>query len=607
MPKFMSHYTPMFLSAWRLFRKPVGAKYFRPAANHPSCRPQVEALEPRWVPSALGVHGAARHHRPARAATAAYQGPVVHAINYSPTWQGFQPTGSFFDSDFANDAFVGLWGREKGGKPELNPKTNTRDGSRGRNDLATIANEGFNVVRLYNWSPTRRKVGGALDSAHWNFLRYAEKLKPNDGYSQHLGVIVPVSDYFVSNDKFAWSAGNAQGYFDPIKNGKVSYDFDAAPEPIRQNLLDFVKSIKDPKDGKIFDSVFAISVGNEIELGGPSQAPNGTANGAPVGVCAASKLARTEWWMINLERMIQQIPGQKPIRITSPVSTADLGPEGPLSWFQAFIDGVSLGQVVPHATVNPSPANPQQVGGPFAFTGEPANLAPVTGSIPGLTTIAGYEHWYFNTYQAYQDPQGYRNIFMHYDRGGTSSPYQWPGRHFNVPLLITEMGISRSIADPQVAPGDKGAAVDLTAMGQKHQYSAVSAQVRAMEDYLTEHKGKTLNMGYTLFEFTDEPTFKRGAESTFGAEMLAATQPAVSIGPLNEEGKPTPGTYPNTTLLFTAQTENQVFAGGSIPPAPYRVEKLFSVTSDGHPTGTSLLNRLRSIFKREALLRRRRA
>jgi hypothetical protein len=599
----------MSMFPWRLFRKLSGTSTGPwAAANHPSFRPQIEALESRWVPSPLGAPGAPRHHLLARLATA-YNGPVIHAINYSPTWQGFQPTGSFFDSDFANDAFVALWGREKGGKPDLNPATNTTDGSRGRNDLATIAGEGFNVVRLYNWSPTRQPVGGPADSAHWNFLRYAEKLKPNDGYSSHLGVIVPVSDYFISNDRYAWSPGNAQGYFDPIKNGQVSYDFDAAPAPIRQDLVDFVKSITDPSDGKIFKSVFAISVGNEIELGGPNQAPNGTANGAHVEVTAASKLARTEWWMVNLERMILQIPGQQPIRITSPVSTADYGPEGPLCWFQAFVDGVSVGQTVPHATVNPPPYSapgvPVGVGGTFAFTEEPPALLPVTGSIPGLTAVSGYEHWYFNTYQAYQDPQGYRNIFMHYDQGGTTSPYQWPGQHFNVPLLITEMGISRSNADPRVAERDKGAAVDLTALGQQHQYAAVTAQVRALETYLTEHRARTLDMGYTLFEFTDEPTAKKGGESTFGAEMLAATQPAVSIGPLNPDGKPTPGTYPSTTLEFTALTEPETFAGGALPSTPYRVEKLFPVTSNGHPTGTTLLNHLRSIFAREAPVRHR--
>jgi hypothetical protein len=528
--------------------------------------------------------------------TRLHLGHVIHAVNYSPTWQGFAAGGAFFDSDFASDATVALWGRAKHGKPNINPQTNKTDGSQGRDDLATIADAGFNVVRLYNWSPTRQPVNGPADSAHWNFLRYAEHLKPNDGASSHLGVIIPVSDYFMSNDKFAWSGGNSQGYFDPIKNGRISYDFDAAPQAIQQDLLDFIKSITDPNTGKIFSSVFALSAGNEIDLGGPSQAPNGVANGAPVGVSAASKLARAEWWMVNLERKIMEIPGQSPVPITSPVSTADLGPEGPSSWFQAFINGVSLGQQVPHDTVNPSVANPNQVNGPFAFN-EPANLPPVTGPIPGLATIPGFEQWYVNGYQAYQNPQGYLNILTQYDQGGSSSPYQWPGQKFNVPLLITEMGISRSNADPQVAPIDKGAAVDLTAQGQKSQFAEVSAQVQAIENYLKQHQGTTLALGYTYFEFTDEPTFKRGVESTFGAEMLADTQPTVSIGPRNDKGFPTPGTYPQTRLLFVAQSEPEKFAGGALPSMPYRVEKLFPVTREGHPHGTTLLDRLLELFK----------
>jgi hypothetical protein len=572
----------MFLSAWRFFRRPPGARYgWRSSARQPSFRPQVEALEPRWNPTRLHL------------------GHLIHAINYSPTWQGFTATGSIFDSDFANDAFVDLWGREKNGKPDLNPATNMTDDSRGRNDLATIAAEGFNVVRLYNWSPTRQVlVNGFPDSAHVKFLRYAQALKPNDGVSQHLSVIVPVSNYFLSNDKFAWSGGNDQGYLDPILNGQVSYDFAAAPKAMQQALLDFVKSIKDPSTGEIFTSVFAISVGNEIDLGGPSQAPNNTANGAPVGVSAASKLARTEWWMVNLEREILKIPGQTPIRITSPVSTADLG-VGPSSWFQAFVNGVNLGQQVPNATENPGVPNPNQ----FAFV-EPSNLPPVAGNIPGVATIPGFEQWYFNTYQAYQNPQGYVNILTQYDQGGSSSPYQWPGQHFDVPLLILEMGISRSNANPQVVGPNpdstaqlKGAAVDLTALGQKSQVAEVFARAQAMEKYLTAHKGNTLDMGYALFEFTDEPTFKHGVESTFGAEMLADTQPTVSIGPLDPSGHPTPGTYPRTTLLFVAQTAPQTFAGGPLPSMPYRVEKLFPITSEGHPHGTTLLDLLQKLFR----------
>src|SRR5262245_45849622 len=96
----------MFLSARRFF--------LRPRARRPSFSPQLESLEPRWTPSTS-------HHHLAHAPTGAFSGPVVHAINYSPTWQGFVPAGAFFDSDFASDATVALWGRDKGGKPELNP------------------------------------------------------------------------------------------------------------------------------------------------------------------------------------------------------------------------------------------------------------------------------------------------------------------------------------------------------------------------------------------------------------------------------------------------------------------------------------------------------
>src|SRR5262249_24414273 len=145
-----------FQSLWRLFRPSPGAKVSRrPSARRSSCRPQLEALEPRWVP-------------------AGYHGKVIHAINYSPTWHGWNPHSippAFFDSDFAHDGAAALWGRVKDGKPELNPQPN--DGSRGRNDLKTIADAGFNLVRLYDWGPSRTNAGGPTDGAHRNFLKYA--------------------------------------------------------------------------------------------------------------------------------------------------------------------------------------------------------------------------------------------------------------------------------------------------------------------------------------------------------------------------------------------------------------------------------------------------
>jgi hypothetical protein len=297
--------------------------------------------------------------------------------------------------------------------------------------------------------------------------------------------------------------------------------------------------------------------------------------------------------MVNLERKIQEQTGQS-IRITSPVSTADLG-IGPLSWFQAFVNGVNLGDTVPNATVNPSLSNPGQINGVFEFSFQPGGKQ-VTGQIPGLSTISGYEQWYFNGYQAYQDPQGYVNIYRQYDAGGvpssgkgqTGTPYHWPGQTFNVPLLITEMGITRSNADPGVPTVQKGAAVDLTAQGQSFQFKQVSAMASAMEQYIAQYKSTTWNMGYSYFQFTDEPTFKQGAESTFGAMMLAATQADYSIGPGN-----TPGTYPNTTVLFTAPGVAETFAGGALPATPYPVPQLFPVTNQG---GTTLLDALKQIF-----------
>src|SRR5262249_15466536 len=261
--------------------------------------------------------------------------------------------------------------------PELNPQPN--DGSRGRNDLKTIADAGFNLVRLYDWGPSRTNAGGPTDGAHRNFLKYAYSLKPNDGYSQHPEVIVPVSAYFLSNDHFAWAFANSQGYTDPVKDGKVSYDRDAAPQSIRDDLDAFINSITIMHNGDrmISPAVFAISVGNELEgtfqdqqneqpyLNPKFGKIDDTNQQAPKTVNAASKLARAEWWMVNLEEELAKVPGGDKVRITSPVSTADYG-AGTISWFQVFINGVNLGDTVPHDTHNGD--NPGILNGTFDFT-----------------------------------------------------------------------------------------------------------------------------------------------------------------------------------------------------------------------------------------------
>jgi hypothetical protein len=423
-----------------------------------------------------------------------------------------------------------------------------------------------------------------LDDGHYAFLKYATSLG--------LTVMVPVSNYFISNDQYAWSqAPNSQGYFDPIKNGQVSYDFDAAPAQIQQNLKDFIQSITDPSTNKIFTNVQAISVGNELNLNVAGKPANGL---LPV-ASAASKLARTDWWMVNLERMITQIPGQGIIPITSPVATSDEG-IGPISWFQTFVYGVNLGQTVPNGTQNPTLASPNQVGGPFTFD-VPAGKT-VSGPIPGVATtqsgVPTFKDWYFNSYNPYESPDTLKKLLTQYDQGGTDNPYVWPGANFaGIPLLFTEMGINRPNADPQIPEADKGPAVDLTAQGQQEQWTKVVAQAKELETYLKDHKGNTLFVGYTYFEFTDEPSAKQGRETNFGAEMLADTQPDWSRN----------GRYPPTTLLFTPEPETVVEVYGTrdnpqyTPVTKYRVEQHFPVTSGGYPNGASLLTELDKLFK----------
>jgi hypothetical protein len=377
---------------------------------------------------------------------------------------------------------------------------------------------------------------------------------------------------------------------------------------MQDNLMAFIRSITvtDPQGNRsISPAVFAISVGNEVDQTFQDQAPNGlkignTNQDAPLHVNAASKLARVEWWMVNLEEQLAKIPGGDKVLLTSPISTADLG-AGTLSWFQAFVDGVKQGkegEKVPHDTHNGNFQDKQNGVFDFSFVakknGQP--LPDVTGPIRGLATlnvpgVRPYTQWYINTYQAYQNPLGFKLLLQKYDNGGSSSPYSWPGQKFDVPLLITEMGVDRNQEDPQVKPADKGRAINLTAEGQAIQSRAVQNRARAIEEYLAENKGRSEAMGYTIFEYNDEPTRKTGAESLFGLEMMAGTQPSVILNGNS------PGKYPRATLLFNAKTNNQKFAGGPLGPEPYPVQQLFPVV-DGQ--GKTLLNDLKAIYRGDA-------
>ena len=90
-------------------------------------------------------------------------------------------------------------------RPRATPACRINNGANYRNDLGTIASDGFNLVRLYNWDMARgtsadRPSNTGLD--HINFLNYASTLG--------LKIVVPVSDFFLSNDQYAWNRQDAR-------------------------------------------------------------------------------------------------------------------------------------------------------------------------------------------------------------------------------------------------------------------------------------------------------------------------------------------------------------------------------------------------------------
>src|SRR5262249_20594516 len=129
----------------------------------------------------------------------AYTGTRIHGIDYSPTWLGWVPTKftQFEDSDFLNDAFASFVAANFQSPPtgaQSTPQMNALS----RTDLQTIFNDGFNLIRPYNWGQQRGWSGGQSGPgpglAHINFLTTAANLR--------LKVVVPVSDYFLGNDTF---------------------------------------------------------------------------------------------------------------------------------------------------------------------------------------------------------------------------------------------------------------------------------------------------------------------------------------------------------------------------------------------------------------------
>ncbi len=227
---------------------------------------------------------------------------------YNPTWSGWEPgsPGQLSDSDFFNDSFQALW----------NDGTDT-NGNSYRNDLGTIQGAGSTLIRLYNWDPTRG-WNGTVGTEHIHFLNKANSLG--------LQVVVPVSNYFLSDDQYAW---NGQALTD--------YSFDSAPQAIQTALTNFLGSVT--QSGALHPAVHSFAVGNEIDIN------NFVGQGSSGAVDPATRLSRVIWWIVNLFGQINSSSLGSTL-CTSPVSNADQGNPGstPFSyWFGCFVDGVTAG------------------------------------------------------------------------------------------------------------------------------------------------------------------------------------------------------------------------------------------------------------------------
>jgi hypothetical protein len=147
---------------------------------------------------------------------------------FSQAWRGFAyspvpgtfikaPTGAFYDSDMTADNFQAIWGSKD---------------SCGRDDLQKMAAAGVNVIRLYDYNYARGSTTpGVAGKGHIAFLDEAQSLG--------IKVIIPVSNWNFSNEKYAW-------------------------ENINNTVKQIVESVK--KNGAIHPAVHSFSVGNELDL-----------------------------------------------------------------------------------------------------------------------------------------------------------------------------------------------------------------------------------------------------------------------------------------------------------------------------------------------------
>lgn len=398
----------------------------------------------------------------------AYTGPIYRGVDYNPTWPGWNqgaPNTQTFDSDFFNDAFASLWATAYQPAPASSgskPIDNTATGIY-RGDLKLMADAGFNLVRLYNWDMTRGtdSNSNAPASDHLNFLNTANTLG--------LKVVAPVGDYFLNDDQFSWKGQTPDS----------AYSFSSAPVGIQNDFIQFIKSITDPTTGKIHAAIHSIAVGNEGNIG---EGINVT------GTNASNFLARTNWWIYNLNKQINGTgigPDGQPavngpgaiIPITATFSNGDQGARIS-SWFNKLVDGAKAGDLLPNVWYDGATKFGAAVTGLKAVDPNFAKYYYNSTNVGQSTTQAPY-------------PNGLAATLALYDQQATP----WPGADSNLPLMFMEVFTpNRSQYTPST-----------------DQATAALNEVKAMEAYLASHNAGTASsttnfMGYNYFEFNDEPS-----------------------------------------------------------------------------------------------------
>lgn len=394
-----------------------------------------------------------------------YTGKFYRGVDYHGSWPGWNsvPATQTEDSDFANDAFASLWGKGYQAAPAGDPSQPANNGTNYRDDLGTIAKDGFNLIRLYDWNMARGTTATSdVGLDHLNFLNYAKSLG--------IKVVVPVSNFFLSNNEFAWNNVTPNS----------SYSFDQAPAAIQKDFRQFIASITDPATGKIHESVM-ISVANEPDyLAGPIAQP-------PV-TDASQALSRINWWIYNLHQQINGTSATGPDGL--PVVNGASGAVVPIgatfgngdqtgtngSWFKALVSGATAGQ-----------------GLPSVWNGATTFSATVKGLAQADPNFADYYFNSFNIGQSSSTPpyaNGIAQTLALLDSG--ASP--WPGATFNVPLMLMEVFTPNR--------GDYSSPAEMA--------KAAVREVKDIEAYVKAHNGGTPSsttnlIGYNYFEFNDEP------------------------------------------------------------------------------------------------------